>query len=76
MPSKAMVLVTAHKVLYYSYRLLLYFLFSASLILEDYGIKQNIKPIVDFISELLKTHEETIIQIYKHHDTVDSGKQN
>lgn len=60
-----MVRVTAQKVLYYTYRLLLHFLFNASLTLEEHGIKTDIKHIVDFIKSLMEGHIEAIAQIYK-----------
>ena len=71
-----MVRVTAHKVLYYSLRLLLHFLFNAALTLEEHGIKIDIKNIVDFIKTTMNVHYETVVQMYKEHDKIDPDKLN
>ena len=71
-----MVVVTAHKVLYYSYKLIIHFLLNAVLTLEDHGIKRDPKPIVDFLKGLISVHEERIVEIYQSHDKVDPSKIN
>lgn len=71
-----MVVVTAHKVLYYSYQLIIHYLLNAVLTLEDHGIKRDPKPIIDFLKGLISVHEERIVEIYKSHDKVDSSKIN
>lgn len=62
-----MVVVTAHKVLYYSYKLIIHFLLNAVTALEEHGIKRDVKSIVDFINSLISMHEEVISQMYLKH---------
>ena len=57
-----MVVVTAQKVLYYSYKLIIHFVLNDALTLEDHGIKRDVKPIVDFLNGLISVHEEMIMQ--------------
>ena len=71
-----MVVVTAQKVLYYSYKLIIHFVLNAALTLEDHGIKRDVKPIVDFLNGLISVHEEMIMQMYQKHDKVDPSKIN
>ena len=71
-----MVVVTAQKVLYYSYKLIIHFVLNAALTLEDHGIKRDVKPIVDFLNGLISVHEEMIMQMYQKHDKVDPNKIN
>ena len=71
-----MVVVNAHKVLFYSYQLIIHFVLNAALTLEDYGIKRDAKPIVDFLKGLISAHQERIIELYKNHDKVDPNKIN
>ena len=71
-----MVVVSAHKVLFYSYKLLIHFILNASLTLEDHGIKNDVKPIVDFINSLISMHEIAIAQMFKRHDKIDPNKIN
>lgn len=71
-----MVVVNAHKVLFYSYQLIIHFVLNAALTLEDHGIKWDVKPIVDFLKGLISVHQERIIELYKNHDKVDPNKIN
>lgn len=71
-----MVVVTAHKTLFYSYKLIIHFLLNASLTLEEHGFKTNVKSIVDFLNSLIGVHELTISQIYKKHDKIDPSDLN
>ena len=69
-----MVVVTAQKVLYYSYKLIIHFVLNAALTLEDHGIKRDVKPIIDFLNGLISVHEEMIMQMYQKHDKVNATK--
>lgn len=72
-----MVVVTAHKVVFYSYKLILHFLLYADLTLKEHGIERDIiKNIVDFLNSLMSVHASTIEQIYKSHDKIDPSKIN
>lgn len=71
-----MVLVTAHKTLFYSYKLILHFLLYASLTLTEHGVKNNVDYIVAFLKQLADVHAITIQQIYESHDKVDPGDLN
>lgn len=71
-----MVLVTAHKTLFYSYKLILHFLLYASLTLTEHGVKNNVDYIAAFLKQLADVHAITIQQIYESHDKVDPGDLN
>lgn len=71
-----MVVVTAQKVLYYSYKLIIHFVENAALTLENHGIKRDVKPIIDFLNGLISVHEEMIMQMYQKHDKVNPNKIN
>ena len=63
--TSSMVLVTAHKVIFYSLRLLLHFLINASLTLEEHNVKTDIKNIVDFIKAIMDVHADTAVKLNK-----------
>ena len=71
-----MVVATAHKVLYYSYKLIIHFLLNAVLTLEDHGIKRDVQPIISFLKGLISVHEEKIIEILKNNHKTDLNINN
>ena len=71
-----MVMVNAHKVLFYSYQLIIRFVLNAALTVEDHGIKRDVKPIVDFLKGLISIHQDRIVELYKNHNKVDPNKIN
>ena len=63
----AMVDALSQKVLIYTYQFLLHFLLSASISLEEHGVKTEIKSLVDAIKDLQSMHFEALAQIFKSH---------
>lgn len=71
-----MVVLNAHKVLRYSYKLIIHFLLNAVLVLEENGIKRDAKPIINFLNNLINVYDEKVFEIVKKHDAVDPSKIN
>lgn len=61
----SMVDVSAHKVLLYTYKLIIHFVLSASETLADHNIKTDVADIIAFLRSLCSMHSQAIDNIYK-----------